>query len=110
MEFLVLKNIAVNSKKLIDVYLDQNDFKDDAYDKDSSNTTHSLMLDVPDTTIAEEIYDDITYNKGAAVLSQLHFLLGNDGFRKSMNRYFNTFKFKNASFNEFIQSMEEEFA
>ena len=35
----------------------------------------------------DEIFDDISYNKGASVIRMLHRYIGDDDFRKGMNIY-----------------------
>lgn len=39
-------------------------------------TTHPIAGNVPNTEAAENIFDAITYNKGASVMHQLMFVMG----------------------------------
>jgi aminopeptidase N len=43
---------------------------------------------VEDTDVALSIFDGITYAKGAAVLKQLVFVVGEVGFQKGLQSYF----------------------
>ena len=51
-------------------------------------TTHPISQKIADTDQALEIFDPITYNKGAAVLRQLMTLVSEDAFFKSLQKYF----------------------
>lgn len=50
----------------------------------------------------------LTYGKGAMVLSMLESLVGRDVFNKIFKRYFEEFKFKNISVNDFMRLANEE--
>ena len=57
---------------------------------------------MPDTDIASSIFDGITYAKGAAVLKQLMFLVGENNFSKGLQSYFERFKWSNATIDDFL--------
>ena len=46
------------------------------YTEDQLITTHPIRSAVPNTDIAESIFDGITYSKGAATMKQLMYLMG----------------------------------
>ena len=58
------------------------------YTTDQTRTTHSISGDVLNTDQAENIFDGITYSKGAAVLKQLHCLMGSKQFGQALVKYF----------------------
>jgi len=45
------------------------------YHEDQRVTTHPIRGEVPNTSVAESIFDGITYAKGAATMKQLMFLM-----------------------------------
>ena len=45
------------------------------YHEDQMITTHPIRGPVPNTTVAESIFDGITYSKGAASMKQLLFIM-----------------------------------
>jgi aminopeptidase N len=78
-----------------------------AYWSDQSVTTHPIEVPVRDTDEAESNFDGITYSKGAGVLKQLAFLIGEDAFREGLQRYFQRYAYKNTSQLQFIQALQE---
>lgn len=45
------------------------------YDEDQMVTTHPIRGEVPNTSVADSIFDGITYSKGAGTMKQLLFLM-----------------------------------
>lgn len=72
-----------------------------------STTTHSVESAIPDVRSSRGIFDGITYAKGAASLKQLHFFVGEEGFKKGIRNYFKKYALKNANRDEFIQSIAD---
>ncbi|MFD1722064.1 aminopeptidase N [Amnibacterium endophyticum] len=58
------------------------------YRQDMGPATHPIRGDVPDVLHAMANFDDITYDKGAAVLHQLSAYLGEDAFVAGLRAYF----------------------
>lgn len=50
------------------------------YTTDEKSTTHPIYCDVQNTDQAENIFDGITYAKGAALLKQIYFLMDRTQF------------------------------
>ena len=73
------------------------------------NATHPIRGDVPDTDVAQSIFDPITYEKGAATLKQLMFLVSEDSFSAAISNYFNVFAWSNANINDFLMQFEPYF-
>ncbi|XP_060865932.1 aminopeptidase N-like [Metopolophium dirhodum] len=57
---------------------------------------HPITATVNDPTEIQNIFDTITYNKGASVLRMLNHVLNDDIFRTSLTLYLNTYKYKAA--------------
>ncbi|MBA2404706.1 MAG: aminopeptidase N [Bdellovibrionales bacterium] len=75
------------------------------YWQDQLVTTHPIETDVPDVRTAKGNFDGITYAKGAAALKQLHFFVGEKGFKEGLQNYFKTFAFKNTQRKDFINAI-----
>jgi hypothetical protein len=53
-------------------------------------------------------YSISAYSRGALVLSQLRYLMGEETFFKAMRRYYNTWKFRHPEMDDFAAIMEKE--
>ncbi|WP_448550463.1 aminopeptidase N [Thalassotalea fusca] len=73
-----------------------------AYRTDDSVNTHAIELPVPTTGDAWTNFDGITYGKGASVLKQLPFYLGEENFRVGVSNYLKKFSYKNTELDDFI--------
>lgn len=45
------------------------------YHEDQLITTHPIATEVPNTIVADSIFDGITYSKGASTMKQLLYLM-----------------------------------
>ena len=59
--------------------------------------------------MAFTLFDGITYAKGAGVLKQLVALVGESNFSKGLQKYFDRFKWSNATIHDFLADMEQYF-
>jgi aminopeptidase N len=75
------------------------------YWQDQLVTTHPIETEVPDVRTAKGNFDGITYAKGASALKQLHFYVGEEGFREGLRSYFKEFAFKNTQRKDFIDAI-----
>ena len=75
------------------------------YDEDQLITTHPIACTVSATNHADSIFDGITYSKGASVLKQLYFLIGHENFSKNISNYFNKYKWKNTTLDNFMEEL-----
>jgi aminopeptidase N len=75
------------------------------YWQDQLVTTHPIETKVPDVRTAKGNFDGITYAKGGAALKQLHFFVGEEGFRDGLRSYFQRYAFKNTSREDFISEI-----
>ena len=74
----------------------------EAKEQDSFRSTHPVVVDCKDTDEAFQNFDAITYLKGASVLKQLLYFVGEEEFRKGLHSFFNEFKFGNANLQKFL--------
>jgi aminopeptidase N len=81
--------------------------KGSAYKADQMVTTHPIEVPVPNTDSAEANFDSITYGKGASVLKQLSFYMGEDDFREGLQRYFQKYNFRNSTLSDFLKILSE---
>ncbi len=79
-----------------------------AYWTDQRSTTHPVETPVPDTDSIGANFDMISYAKGAAVIRQIEFRLGEDIFRRGINTYLNRYAEDNAKLADFVGALAEE--
>ncbi|MBA6355643.1 MULTISPECIES: aminopeptidase N [unclassified Colwellia] len=73
-----------------------------AYRTDDSVNTHAIELPVASTGVALSNFDGITYGKGASVLKQLPYYLGEENFRIGVSNYLKKFSYQNTDLEDFI--------
>lgn len=78
-----------------------------AYHTDQQVTTHSIELEVPTTSDAFTNFDGITYGKGASVLKQLPYYLGEETFRRGVVNYIHKFSYKNTALEDFLGELQK---
>ncbi|EKR37799.1 peptidase family M1 [Leptospira interrogans serovar Hebdomadis str. R499] len=78
-----------------------------AYREDQLSTTHPIAGSAENTLDAISNFDGISYSKGASVLRQLMYYIGEDSFRNAMQKYFQKFKNSNTIQNDFLDTMSE---
>lgn len=78
-----------------------------AYHTDELVTTHPIELPVNTTADAFTNFDGITYGKGASVLKQLPYYLGEENFRKGVATYLKTHSYGNTELEDFIGALSE---
>lgn len=69
-------------------------------------------IEEPLTTHADKFYtntayDAASYSKGFLFMSQLNYILGEDNVQKTIKQYYNAFKFKHPTPNDFIRVAEK---
>lgn len=79
------------------------------YQEDQMITTHPIRGSVPNTTVADSIFDGITYSKGAATMKQLLYLMREENFSAALSVYFHKYEFSNATLDDFIAEMQNKF-
>ena len=69
--------------------------------KEQPMSTHA------DRFLYNSSYSTSTYSKGALVLAQLKYIIGEDNFNETLKRYFKDWAFKHPTPNDFIRSAEK---
>ncbi len=81
-------------------------YKDWVYHEDQAPTTHPITAVVENTEDAENIFDGITYMKGASVLKQLYYLVSHETFCDGLKEYFAAHKWGNTELKDFIGALQ----
>jgi aminopeptidase N len=88
-----------------DVAADQNEQDMSAYLNDpSAATKHLVRFHYADK---EDVFDNVTYQKGGRILGMMRNYLGNDAFYKGLNIYLKTNAFKNGEAQQLRLAMEQ---
>jgi len=66
-----------------------------ALDLDSLKNSHPIEVPIGHPDEIDEIFDDISYHKGAAIIRMLHNYIGDDDFRRGMKLYLTRHKYSN---------------
>lgn len=86
-------------------------FVNDSYIKalelDSLKNSHPIEVPVGNPSEIDEIFDDISYNKGASVIRMLHHYIGDDDFRIGMHLYLTRHQYKNTFTEDLWAALEE---
>ncbi|XP_059053898.1 puromycin-sensitive aminopeptidase [Achroia grisella] len=78
-----------------------------ALELDCLKNSHPIEVPVGHPSEIDEIFDDISYNKGASVIRMLHRYIGDDDFRKGMNIYLTRHQYKNTFTEDLWTALEE---
>jgi tricorn protease interacting factor F2/3 len=77
-----------------------------AFDGDSLATTHPVRVPVARAEEISQIFDEITYGKGAALITMLEGYLGEEAFRHGITEYLHRFRYSNARTEDLWDSLE----
>jgi puromycin-sensitive aminopeptidase len=66
-----------------------------ALELDSLKNSHPIEVPVGPPSEVDEIFDAISYSKGASVIRMLHNYIGDEAFRAGLHDYLEKFKYKN---------------
>ncbi|CAD6215605.1 GSCOCG00000417001-RA-CDS [Cotesia congregata] len=78
-----------------------------ALELDGLKNSHPIEVPVGHPTEIDEIFDDISYNKGASVIRMLHSYIGDEDFRKGMNLYLKRHSYANAETEDLWAALQE---
>jgi tricorn protease interacting factor F2/3 len=78
-----------------------------AFRGDSLESTHPIFLPVEHPDDIAQIFDEISYGKGASVLRMIERYLGEEPFREGVNTYLKRFQYANASHADLWTALEE---
>lgn len=74
---------------------------------DEFSTTHPIAADCATTEDAENIFDGISYGKGASWLKQLVAFLSQEVFSAGLKTYFSKYGFQNTELKDFIAELQK---
>lgn len=75
--------------------------------RDSLRNTHPIEVEITSPNEIAQIFDEISYGKGACILRMIEAYLGTDYFRKGIENYLTQHKFSNATGKDLWSSLEE---
>ncbi len=78
-----------------------------ALELDAMDSSHPIEVEVGHPDEVDEIFDNISYNKGASVIRMLYDYLGASDFRKGMKTYLERFSYANAQTEDLWKALEE---
>ncbi|XP_063226837.1 puromycin-sensitive aminopeptidase isoform X2 [Bacillus rossius redtenbacheri] len=78
-----------------------------ALELDCLKNSHPIEVPVGHPSEIDEIFDDISYNKGASVIRMLHKYIGDKDFRKGMNLYLTRHQYRNTFTEDLWAALEE---
>lgn len=104
MAYLVVDAIYPDWQYWTKFALDEQAF---ALQQDSLHATHPIEVAVKHPEEISEIFDAISYSKGASVLRMLASYIGTDNFRKGLSSYLKKHSYKNTSSIHLWQAFEK---
>lgn len=82
--------------------------KGGAYRCDQMRTSHPVSGKIRNTEETRTVFDGITYCKGAAILKQIMFIVGEKPFSRALKEYFSKYKWDNAKLSDFFSLLQNE--
>jgi len=83
------------------------DYINTAQSLDGLESSHPIEVEVNNSAQIEEIFDAISYNKGASVIRMIFDRIGEDKFRKGLHIYLERFKYSNAVTTDLWDALSE---
>ncbi len=74
---------------------------------DALSTTHPIHVDVKTPADAGQVFDAISYGKGASVIRMIESYIGEEAFRKGVSSYLKRFSYSNATGEDLWESLQE---
>ncbi len=78
-----------------------------AMGRDSLTKTHPIMANVHDPAEIEELFDEISYGKGASILRMIEAYIGSENFKRGVAQYLQKFRYSNASGYDLWSNLQE---
>ncbi len=78
-----------------------------AMGRDSLTKTHPIMANVRDPEEIEELFDEISYGKGASILRMIEAYIGSENFKRGVAQYLQKFRYSNASGHDLWSNLQE---
>jgi aminopeptidase N len=88
-------------------WLDDTEQKQMAMNADARGSAHPIHQPVADENEAAEMFDNITYNKAAAVVRMLEGYVGEAAFQRGIRQYMRAHAYDNATGADFWHALEE---
>ena len=88
-------------------WLDSMDAKQAAMSLDSRRGTHPIITPIRDVLQANQAFDDITYDKGEAVIRMLEAYVGADAFREGVRAYIKAHAYGNTVTDDLWREMDK---
>lgn len=79
-----------------------------AYAEDRSKGTHPIRQQLDNLKNAGSVYGSIIYDKAPIMMRQLEQTMGEEAFRKGIQKYISTFANANADWNDLIRILDQE--
>jgi len=74
---------------------------------DSMRSSHAIQVPVPDPSLISQVFDGLSYSKGAAVIRALEAFMTADKFRDGLRLYLQRHKFANAATEDLWAALAE---
>lgn len=103
MEYIAV-NITYPELQVVDKFLDKC-FR--AMEVDSLNSSHAVSTLVENTEQIMEMFDEVSYDKGACILNMLQDYMGPEGFEAGIINYLRRFSYRNAKNTDLWDSMTD---
>jgi aminopeptidase N len=78
-----------------------------AFDVDSRRNSHPIEVEINNARQVDELFDRISYDKGASVIQMIEASLGQEGFKQGLRIYLNRFKYSNAKTEDLWEALSE---
>lgn len=79
-----------------------------AISADNAVSTHPIEVPVVSTNDFFNVFDAITYDKGASVLNQLSHYIGREDFRLGVSSYLKQYSWENTELDDFMNSLSQQ--
>jgi tricorn protease interacting factor F2/3 len=77
------------------------------FSSDSLRSTHPIEVEIKSPNEIEEIFDEISYEKGGSVLQMIEGYLGEENFRKGVSYFLSRYKYSSATSKDFWNSLSK---
>ena len=77
-----------------------------AMERDCLKRTHPIQVPVKSPDEIEQIFDEISYGKGASILRMIEAFIGEDAFQKGVRQYLSKYAYSNATGNDLWNALE----
>ncbi|KAL4227197.1 hypothetical protein ACF0H5_015170 [Mactra antiquata] len=79
-----------------------------AFEFDSLVTSHPIYVPVDNPSEIQEIFDSISYDKGASIIRMMRFILGEETFKKGLKHYMEAHRYGNANHDDLWKALADQ--